>query len=147
MTEQRATSRVVSITQILSNIGVIISLVFVGVQVRQNTRVERLANQREIAYLDNSLWDLILNSPDMPRIILQADSDYSKLTTEDRMKYDSFAARRFNIFSLTHAQYESGLLDPDVYAATERALAWSLGHILDRVCSGRETDWFIQSVS
>jgi hypothetical protein len=126
MNEQRTTSRAISISQIVSNLGVIGSLVFVGLQVRQNTRVERLTNQREMAYLDNSVFDPILNSLDMPRIILQADSDVSKLTPEQKMRYDSFAARRFNLHSLSYAQYRSGFLDPDVYKATEAGLVYAL---------------------
>ena len=126
MNDQRATSRAIGITQIISNLGVIVSLVFVGIQVRQNTRVERLSNQREIAVFETSVYDPIINSADMPRIILKADADYTKLTPEERMRYDSFAGRRFNQESLAYAQYRAGLLDPEVYKGREIALVSAL---------------------
>ena len=78
-----------AIGEIVGAIAVVASLIYVAVQIRQNTRQSRLASF-ESAVRGTSNWHHNLaGNPEMLRALFQGQRDYEGLSPEDRLRFQS----------------------------------------------------------
>ena len=72
------------IAEIISAIAIIISLIFVGVQIRENTKATKASTFQGIAALDINILLNFGNSQELSRIITVFRDDPDSLTQEER---------------------------------------------------------------
>lgn len=143
-----------AVTQVAGVFVVVASLVFVGVQVRQNTQAIETGSRQGM--LDNDLSlisDYIVHAVD-PHLI----SDDAKLTMEDERRFIWIVIKAIRIREFAWRQYKAGILDEATWQSymapvagifsTKRGMAvleFYIGdpefmHVLrDAVASGRVT--------
>ncbi|WP_431161975.1 hypothetical protein [Flagellimonas beolgyonensis] len=72
------------IAEIISAIAIIISLIFVGVQIKENTKATQASSFHEIAALDINILLNFGSSPELARIITTFRDDPYSLTEEEQ---------------------------------------------------------------
>jgi hypothetical protein len=78
-----------AIAETIGTIAVVASLIYVAVQIRQNTRDSRVASF-ESAVRGASNWHQNLaGDPEMLRVLLEGQRDYKGLSPEDRLRFQT----------------------------------------------------------
>lgn len=104
--------------------GVVLSLLFVGYEVRQNTivaRIEASNNLEENFYaMRVSIW----GDPDFARILnVGIEGDTADLTDVESLRLRVFFDQVLRGWQNAHYQYRVGTLDNEIWLAQERELA------------------------
>ena len=100
--------------QVVSALAVVVSLVYVGYEIRQNTDATRAATRQAVAetdliYIGGLLDPALVASAEAKRRTGAALSDEEQLVLYTRQHLN------FRIFENAHYQFEMGLLEPEVW--------------------------------
>lgn len=112
-----------AIGEIVGAVAVVLTLGYLAVQIRQNTRALRASTHQ--ALIDSTLMyqSLTLNNPDVARIRLYGAMDPSKLTEEDQYRFRTAMEMLFRLIENAFVQHEEGTLGDEGwhrYAETVR---------------------------
>jgi hypothetical protein len=86
-----------SIGEIVGGIGVVISLLYVGFQVRQNTRSSRASSIQAARQMGIEFHNL-LAQPEMTDVYIKGLSDYPSMPEKERVQFQSLMNTLFNYF-------------------------------------------------
>ncbi|MDZ4740602.1 MAG: hypothetical protein SGJ03_11955 [Alphaproteobacteria bacterium] len=114
------------ISQILAVAAIFGSLVFVGLQIRQNTRAVKATSHHAITDSFNAINNLILSDPKVARILRLAMSGSKELDEDERMSADYMLLANFRIFETLYYQYKNGTLDKQLFDAELKTLKWAV---------------------
>jgi len=106
---------------LVANIGVIAGIVFLAVEIRQNTETQRLSAAQQVLGLSYSNWTVQATDGTFARLSLKV-SKGEKLTPSETIDYDLMLRSLFIGIWQVHYQYESGFLDHEIYDAYDRRL-------------------------
>lgn len=113
-----------SIGEFLGSLGVIISLIYLAIQIRQNTRSVRAATHQAFVEVNSSFAALLLNNDSMARVYRIGIDDYSKLNEDEQVQFDMLMVTYFrNMQSLFH-QHNTGMLEDQVWEGSVRNMLW-----------------------
>ncbi len=104
-----------AIAELLGATAVVASLVYVAVQIRQNTRTVRAAATKEAASTIRDWFAMILADPDLGRIFAVGVEGMGRLDENERIQ---FALIMFNFIKAVedlHYQGDKGVMDPDLW--------------------------------
>jgi hypothetical protein len=104
-----------NVGEFVGALAVVISLVYLAVQIRQNTRAVRSASHQTLVSSEQAIQASISDNPEVARIVVQANKDFDVLNEEDRMRFVMLAARFFSNFENVFYQYSRGLIDEDLW--------------------------------
>lgn len=116
-----------SISQAISSVAVVASLVFVGVQLRRNTMATRAASHHSITEALNHLNLVWARDEQLARIWLAGGKNREALTPEDRWRYDSVLRAYFHVCETMYTQAELGAGDSGIVAAEEAGIRFVFG--------------------
>ena len=107
-----------ALSQIVGTLGVIASLIFVGMQIRQNTNATRAQVQQYVTsgYL-TVVQHIAENSTVFARGIAANRESFSAFSDEDKLIYFSVIFGFFKHFENMHSQHERGLIDDESWEA------------------------------
>ncbi|MGR8946687.1 MAG: hypothetical protein ACU84Q_01480 [Gammaproteobacteria bacterium] len=115
-----------AVAEIIGAVAVVISLVYVGVQIRQNTISQNALMHQQLVDSQNEVNRNISNNPDVNALIENATKDIHSLSNEElrqlRFAYFGF----FNIWHIAYQNYHRGMLEKPVLEEWERGIAWML---------------------
>ncbi len=100
-----------ALAQLIAAIGVIVSIFYLAVQIRQNTRSQRSV---VVDSLTHSLIDLLgpqAQNPDSPRAFSVVIDNWQDATEEDRTRALPFIFATFKVFENAWFQQRQGTLD------------------------------------
>ena len=105
-----------SLAEILGAVGVIASLVFVGLQIRQNTKATRAQIHEQITstYL-SFLNSALLNPEAYAAGISVTEDEFSRLTPGERTYFFGTALGFFKQFELMYVQNQTGIMDKEIW--------------------------------
>jgi hypothetical protein len=112
------------LAQIVAAVGVIVSLVYVGVQIRQATRATKLASVQAVEAAIGRTEELIIQDGSFAEILkhgLTASAD--ELIDTDRIRLNVFYRHSLRAYQSAHYQYRHGALDDSVWGPQAKALA------------------------
>jgi hypothetical protein len=95
--------------EMVGGIAVVISLIYVGLQIRQNSNSVRAASQIALRQLGTEITSQ-LAAPDMARIYVQGLKDLSLLPAEDRVRFHSLMLSMFGIYEAYYFQGYFGII-------------------------------------
>jgi hypothetical protein len=110
-----------AIAEVTGVIGVIISLVYVGLQVKQNTLATEISTSQAYVNADNEIIGIINTSPDLADILHQGVNGISKLTGGDLIRYMSFHELVFISFQSFYLQWKNGFLSDALWGTYRQA--------------------------
>jgi hypothetical protein len=111
-----------AIAQLISSIGVIASLWYLGVQVHRSTRVAKIAAQDSAATALRDVTKPFMENAELGRIWQVGLEDFKELSHEDQARFFHAAYQFLKAFETIHFHYVYGLLDAQLWAGWRELL-------------------------
>ena len=106
-------SRTFNLIELLGLVAVAVSLVFVGLEIRQNTIASRAAAYQEHgSHLANN-WLTLAQDPELVRIYMANEDNWEELTEVEKAQLTYVWVVSFRNYETILLQVEEGLLDQD----------------------------------
>lgn len=109
-----------SLAQVISALAVFASLIFVGAQIRQNTKAVRAASSQAHSAMYHSLSDNIINADGFAAIWRKALANLDDVDDDDLVRFFSFASASFRFFESSRVQWLRGQLDDEHWHTIEQ---------------------------
>lgn len=107
------------LAEIVGAVGVVVSLIYVGTEIRQNTSAIRQATNQSALSMGTS-WDDWLRDRTFAETYVDANSDFSTLSPAQQLQVDKWVGVGLNIWEFVFGGHESGLVDEEVFEAWNR---------------------------
>ena len=111
-----------SLREILTAGGVILSLLFVGFELRQNTNAVKATAIQEYASNFREHSALYINDPDMARIITLAMTDFEKLNQEESQRFVGWSYAGTLLAQSAFRQWQLGVLPDEEWSIVVTAI-------------------------
>jgi len=112
---------VASIAKVVSAIGVIISLIYVGLQLRQNNKNLRSATQHAISVSIGQTYRN-LQSPDVAKLFLIGIKNFNDLEGEDRLRFSGLMGEFYRNYEDIFVQWINKALDENAWNGQRSAM-------------------------
>ena len=116
-----------SIGELIAAIATVLTLVYLAIQVRQNTRALKASTFQEISSELGQNVQLLLNTPDMAMIYTKGLSEPDTLTANERLKIQALYLAMFRRLESVFVQTELGSIDREFVAGAELSLLTLIG--------------------
>ncbi|MBL6690018.1 MAG: hypothetical protein ISP91_06465 [Pseudomonadales bacterium] len=116
---------IASIGELLSGIGVILSLIFVGFQIRQNSVLLRRAANREAVTALGDAFRPAIEDAELAEILNRFQESYKNLNAVEQHRASLYQMVWIQQFELINADYKIGNYDEEPYEYFARAVAAS----------------------
>ena len=111
-----------SIGELVAALATVATLVYLAIQIRQNTRTVRTSTYQAVLESSNRFNELVLDNPELHRIYHVGRSDPTQLADEERARFRLLIGQLLNVYETMFLQYERGTLDEDFWLARRRGL-------------------------
>jgi hypothetical protein len=110
---------VLAIAQIVGDVGVFLSLIYVGLQIRGEARARRAqtVHQQTAAY--NEILDTLAKSRELADIFSRGTRDIGSLDSVEAVQYQMFIGHMLRVFEDTYLQHKRGHLEQSVWQGLE----------------------------
>ncbi len=102
-----------SIGEVIGAIAVVISLIYVASQIRQNTSATRRLTHQELFDSTLSLNQSIASDPGLADLLTRSKTDYETLTEAEKTQLFFLFINYFNMWDSAHSNHLGGLLGND----------------------------------
>lgn len=114
------------IGEFVGAVGVIASLLYLAIQVKQAQRVARAENVREAQAAYSQVFRMLAEDGEVARIYETGCEDPDRLDPVELARFSHMLLLQFLAFVEIHTAFESGLMDAELYERWRGALA---GHL------------------
>ncbi|WP_412061306.1 hypothetical protein [Rubrivirga sp. IMCC45206] len=111
------------VIEVVGLVGVVGSLLFVGLQIRQSSVATRAATNAAVADAFRDLSLLQASSPALARAFAAHAADPAAAPAEAQVQMLGFWRALFHIWADVHRQHQNGTVDPAIYDAVVREIA------------------------
>ncbi len=123
------------IGQTIAAVAIVVSLIYVGLQVRQNTTATQTASAQAYVSSDNEIVGLINASPKLADVLHQGANGLSALKGGDLIRFMAFLDVLFISYQSFHLQWKRGTLDEALWNIYKHA-------IIDLLQQKGQQDWW-----
>ena len=113
MSERTGWSRIL---EFVGQGAVVVSLIYVGVQVRQNTAAIQTSTSQEVYQQNQEQSLLVMESGEMAAILLQASQDLAALSPIDSIRYGRWLNVTLNLYEAVYANALQGTMEAEMAA-------------------------------
>src|SRR5215813_11708195 len=106
-----------AISQLIGSLAVVLSVLYLAVQVHQNTRVAKLAMQDAAATALRDVTKPLMENAELERIWRVGIEDISALSVEERARFFHAAYQFLKAFETIHFHHVYGMMDKDLFDA------------------------------
>lgn len=110
--------------EFISSVAVIVSLVYLAIQVRQNTESIRTENYARALERISTMQSVLFENGELARLQAQGVLDPSLLTREERLRLTWWLSEAFGAFEFMFHQAQSGALPAEVWSRWSATTAW-----------------------
>ena len=111
-----------NIGEFVSSIGVIISLVYLAIQIRKSTETERTSTYQSVVSDFGSLNRTMSSNSELSYLYVRAMEDFSALDAGEKARISQLFFATFHYFENMYYQYEKGYLEEDVWCGWKRLM-------------------------
>jgi len=104
-----------AISQLIGSIAVVLSVLYLALQVHQSTRVARLATQDAAATALREVTKPLMENADLERIWRVGLEDIGALSVEERARFFHAAYQFLKAFETIHFHHVYGLMDTELF--------------------------------
>jgi len=104
-----------SLGEIIGAAGVIASLIYVALQIRQNTNAVVAGTHQALFESWSGLSASLTDNPEVSRLVLKAADGYQELAPDERMRFEAFATRLLGQFENVFLQHQRGLVPEETW--------------------------------
>ena len=116
-----------NIGEFVGAIAVVVSLIYLAIQIRQNTRAVRTSTFHGVTDSFNLVNTTIANDESLARIFRVGSENLSDLTPDEQVRFGFLFLAAFRIFETLYYQDRHGTGDPALWAAEGGTMAALLG--------------------
>ena len=111
--------------EIIGALAVVISVVYLAVQIRRQTDQARLGATRDIADQRNDLISLVIEDSEVAQIYIKAVQDYDTLPNDERIRASFLFQQFMRLAEQQHLHVKQGHIDPAYFDSMDRTyLEW-----------------------
>ncbi len=115
-----------AIAEVVGVIAIVVSLIYVSVQIRQNTKVARAATRQAIADSTESLGNDLLNNGEVAEIFVKHFNG-EELSAVENLRLQARCFRDMQHWENIYYQFNEGLVSPDQWAGFRKNLIALMG--------------------
>ena len=104
-----------NLAEIIGTTTIVVSLIYVAVQVRQSTRATRLISSQNISHELREATALLANESEMAEIHLQGIANANSLTRVEKHRFYIILSALYRVYENAYYQKQEGVLDSDVW--------------------------------
>ena len=108
-----------SLGEFISGLAVVVTLVYLAIQIRHNTRAVRSSMHQDMVESTLRIAESMSDNPDVGRIVLKANRDYDNLTREEFIRFEAYAERVFSNFESVFYSYRNSMIEQDLWESWE----------------------------
>ena len=124
-----------SLGEFISGLAVVVTLIYLAVQIRHNTRAVRSSMHHAMIESTLRIAESVSDSADVGRIVLKADEGFDNLTKEERIRFEAYAERVFNNFESVFYSYRNSMIEEDLWES------WESSYLADVSRSAMRSYW------
>ena len=111
------------LAEIVGVFAIVVSLVYLSLQVRQNTRTTRLETVQTISSEFNNFNDMLASSGELADIYHRGVFDFQSLNTTEQVRFSLLLMRVFRTWYEQYFHWRKGALDAEFWAQPERSIS------------------------
>ncbi len=115
------------LSQIVGVVAVVASLIFVGVQLRQNSLAVRAAASQAHSAIYHQITSSIVDDASFARIWRLAGEQFDSLEPDERVRFFAFTTILFRYYESSYVQWRRGQLDDEHWHTIVQQLTGSRG--------------------
>jgi len=104
-----------SLGEFISGLAVVVTLVYLALQIRHNTRAVRSSMHQDMVESTLRVAESLSDNADVGRIVIKADEDYDNLTKGELLRFEAYAERVFGNFESVFYSYRNSMIEPDLW--------------------------------
>ena len=112
---------IANVGEILAAILVVVSLVYVALQIRQNTHALQVTAAQSYVSMYNTITSEI-SRPDMAAVWHQGLEDFASLDAADLVRFSALAGQMMRVMESAYLQWRQGAVEDQLWHASETAL-------------------------
>jgi hypothetical protein len=116
---------ITNLAEIIGTVAIVVSLIFVGLQIRQNTDQIAVASYQTGLRFIHSINELTA-TPESADLVIRGLNDFDALSQIDKAQFDSKLADLTNDFFAARQLFLQGSLSAEEFAGFERVMAQML---------------------
>ena len=124
-----------NLAEIIGTTAIVVSLIYVAVQIRQNTRATRLTTAQNISHELRAVTVLLATQPETAEMHLKGVANVGSLTPTEKHRFYILLSALYRVYENAYYQNREGALDPYVWEGIIGQL------LLSRNSSGYQTFW------
>ena len=114
--------QIASIAEIVSGVAVIISLVYLAIQIRTSTEAEKSSTYQAIVSDFGALNNTMASTPELSHLFVQAMENYHQLSPDQKARISQLFFQCFHYFENMFYQNQKGYLDEEVWTGWKRLM-------------------------
>ena len=116
-----------SIGEIIGGFAVVISLVYLAIQIRTNTEAERTSTYQSIVSDFGAMNNTMASTPELSHLFVQAMENYQQLNSDQKARISQMFFQCFRFFENMFYQHQKGYLDDEVWIGWKRLMLTYFG--------------------
>jgi len=124
-----------NLAEILGTAAIVVSLIYVAVQIRQSTRATKLTTAQNVTHDLRESLGIIAGSTEMASIHLRAMQDIESLSPEEKHRFYIWLNNNYRMYENAYYQNKHGALDAYIWKGVVANLTIAKG------TSGYEAFW------
>jgi hypothetical protein len=105
--------------------ALLVSILFVGYQIRQNTKAIKATSHHAITDSFNQINALIISDPEVARLWRLGMAGTAELNEDDATSFSLMALAYMRVFETLYYQYKNGTMDKKLFDAELNTLKWT----------------------
>ena len=115
-----------SVAEIGSAIAVVVSIVYVGFEINQNTDAVKAGTHQAMIDYSREQAEILVTDATLAALVEKGEADPSSLTPQERSRFYLFTIHRMAMWELSFLNHKVGLVDDETWAGWDghyRAIA------------------------
>lgn len=113
-------SAIGALGDLIGALAVVVSLVYLAIQVRQNTNAVRAETAREVVASIRAVNTTVASDPELFRLFSTMTENPDQLSPEERGRVTHLLFNHYRAIEEAHLQYTKGNLDEEIWAGWSR---------------------------
>jgi hypothetical protein len=111
--------------EFLGGIAVVVSLIYLASQIRQNSRLLRVSTTAAVAASDIEFSKLLVNDPDLSRIVGEGLMNREALPEPERLRFDNFLDMMLRTFQRDYFFAQDGAIKESIWQGERKGYAYT----------------------
>lgn len=104
---------IVAVVEIIGGIGVIVSLIYLAIQVRENTKLQKIESRRYESQSTDPFMSQIVGDPEVAKMFLAGIKDSDSLAEEEYLRFSLLFGQFMAANTMVFEEHEAGLASQD----------------------------------